>query len=96
MQPSSMGYFSLATIGESSCRAACGGRAGASREKVSSAAWLTCERGGEEGRREREEEGKGKCCSEQVRGGEGGRGRGEGKGGGEGGEEERGGKGRSW
>ena len=42
MQPKSIGYFSLATIGERRSMVDSGGRAGASREKVSSAAWLTC------------------------------------------------------
>ena len=44
MQPSSMGYFSLATIGLSRSTVGRGGRAGASREKVSSEAWLTWRR----------------------------------------------------
>ena len=41
MQPSSMGYFSLAAIGLNSSMVGSGGRAGAKRENVSSAAWLT-------------------------------------------------------
>ena len=64
MVPRSTGYFSLATIGDKRSRAASEGRAGASREKVSSAAWLTWEEGEEE---EEEEEERGRREEEERR-----------------------------